>query len=124
MSESYETKLQQFVDGRTFIRLTKPIRNHADMYCDACGSLEPRNLYGLKEQDSERYFFVGSECLKWICQHGGVERRFCRENGLKAFEREIERRQAENNNDIENRATLHNIDNGSMHFIFSGNSFS
>lgn len=50
MSESYEKKLDEFVEGKTFSRLPRPVRDRADAWCDACGSLEPRLLFGLKEE--------------------------------------------------------------------------
>ena len=95
MSDAYEKKLEQFVEGRIFARLRNHIRNKADAHCDACGSLEPSSLFGLKEENSNRLFFVGSECLRQISQRGTVRRQFCREDCQAAFEREMAQRKYE-----------------------------
>ena len=95
MSAAYERRLAEFSEGKTFTRLSRPVRNRADAHCDACGSLEPRILFGLKEKESDRYFFVGAECLRWISKRGLVERRYCKESAQVAFEHEMARRRCE-----------------------------
>jgi len=92
MSQSYEEKLDEFVEGKAFSRLPRPVRDRADAWCDACGSLEPRLLFGLKEDGTDRYFFVGAECLREISQRGVVRRAFRRENINAAFGEEMARR--------------------------------
>jgi len=95
MSAAYERRLEEFIGEKIFTRLSRPVRNRADAHCDACGSLEPRILFGLKEKESDRYFFVGAECLRWISKRGSVERRYCRESAQVAFEHEMARRGCE-----------------------------
>ncbi len=95
MSDAYERKLDDFVVDKTFMRLSRPVRDRADAQCDACGSLEPRILYGLKEENTDRCFFVGAECLRKINQRGAVKRRFCRERSRTAFDIEMSKRQTE-----------------------------
>jgi hypothetical protein len=95
MSESYEKKLDEFVDGKSFSRLPHPVRDRADVWCDACGSLEPRLLFGLKEEGTGRYFFVGSECLKEISLRGVIRKGFCRQSAEVAFREEMARRRVD-----------------------------
>ncbi|MFC1999212.1 hypothetical protein ACFLXE_00450 [Chloroflexota bacterium] len=95
MSAGYEKKLEEFIEGKTFIRLSRPVRNRADAWCDACGSLEPHILFGLSDESTDRYFFVGAECLKEISQRGAIQRRYCRENAEVAFAQEMARRRLE-----------------------------
>jgi hypothetical protein len=95
MSGNYEKKLGEFVEGKTFSRLSLPLRNRADAWCDACGSLEPRLLFGLREEATERCFFVGAECLREIGRRGLVRRGFCHESPEAAFVQEMARRRLE-----------------------------
>jgi hypothetical protein len=92
MSEAYERKLDEFVEGKSFLRLRQAVRDRANGVCDACGSLEPRILYGLEEEGSDRCFFVGAECLRRISERGAVKRRYSRQSSRKAFEREMANR--------------------------------
>ena len=88
----YEQKLSQFADGKSLLRLSRPVRDRADAVCDACGSSLPRILYALKDTDSERYYFVGDTCLKELVKRGAVVRRYGRESGPQAYEVEMELR--------------------------------
>ncbi len=92
---SYERKLDEFAEGKNLIRLSRPVRDRADATCDACGSTQPRILYALKDQDSERYHFVGVTCLEELVRRGVIRRRFGRESGQVAFEEEMKRRAEE-----------------------------
>jgi hypothetical protein len=89
---TYEKKLGEFIEGKTFRRLSLPLRNRADAWCDACGSLEPRLLFGLREEATGRCFFVGAECLREIGRRGLVQRGFCPESADAAFVQEMARR--------------------------------
>ena len=71
---AYERKLSEFSEGREFVRLTRPLRDRADASCDACGSTEPRTLYALKEEGTERFYFVGHHCLGELVRRGAVRR--------------------------------------------------
>jgi hypothetical protein len=95
MPGDYENKLKEFVEGKIFSRLSRPVRNRADAHCDACGSPEPRILFGLQENNSNRFFFVGAECMRRISQFGAVQRRFSKEDGRVAFEQEMTKRRHE-----------------------------
>jgi hypothetical protein len=89
---SYEQKLAAFTEGKSLIRLPRPIRDRADICCDACGSNHPRTLYALKESSSNRHYFVGNTCLKELVKLGAILRRFGRESGQAAYEAEMKLR--------------------------------
>ena len=88
----YEQKLDDFARAKTFRRLSNPIRDRADTFCDACGSNLPRILYGLKEKQSGRYFFVGANCLTELLKRCSVQRRYLKESGRTVYDTEMERR--------------------------------
>ena len=88
----YEQKLDDFARGKTFRRLSQPIRDRADTFCDACGSNQPRILYGLKEKQSGRYFFVGANCLTELLKRCSVQRRYSKESARAAYDVELEHR--------------------------------
>ena len=89
---SYEQKLAAFTEGKGLIRLPRPIRDRADICCDACGSNHPRTLYALKESASNRHYFVGNTCLKELVKLAVILRRFGRESGQAAYETEMKLR--------------------------------
>ena len=89
---AYEQKLDDFAKGKTFRRLSQPIRDQADTFCDACGSNQPRMLYGLKEKQSDRYFFVGANCLTELLKRCAVQRRYSKESARAAYDDEMESR--------------------------------
>ena len=88
----YEQKLNEFAAGKRLRRLSRPVRDRADACCDACSSTQPRILYGLKDQDADRYFFVGATCLKELVKRGGILRGYGRDSGKAAYEAEMKRR--------------------------------
>jgi len=45
---SYEQKLATITEGRSLIRLPRPIRDKANICCDACGSNYPRTFMPLR----------------------------------------------------------------------------
>ncbi len=102
---SYERKLDEFAEGKTLVRLSRPVRDRSDATCDACGSTQPRILYALKDQDSARCYFVGVTCLKELVKRGVIRRRFGKESGQMTFDEEM-RRRAEESSD---RAGLKNL---------------
>ena len=59
----YEQRSADFANGKRLRRLARPVRDHADAFCDACGSTRPRILYVLKDSTFDRYYFVGDTCL-------------------------------------------------------------
>ena len=86
---TYQKKITEFSRGRRLLRLPRPLRDRADVSCDACGSSQPRTLYTLKDLESQRYFFVGDTCLKELARHGAVLRRYGRESGQQIYESEM-----------------------------------
>ncbi len=95
---SYEQKLAAFTEGKSLIRLPRPIRDRADSCCDACGSNHPRSLYALKDSESNRHYFVGNTCLKELVKLGVILRRFARESGQAAYENEMKLRTSDSDN--------------------------
>ncbi len=89
---SYQERIEEFANNREFKRLTRPLRDRADAICDACGSPQPRTLYGLKDVAAGRYYFVGHSCLGELSKLGVVLRSFCIDAIGQAYEREQELR--------------------------------
>ena len=94
---TYEQRLADFVKGRQFTRLSRPIRDRADGVCDACGSTQARTLFALKDEESGRYSFVGDTCLREMTRLGVILRRFGKEAAREAYEREMAQRSEEPN---------------------------
>ena len=88
----YEQRLSEFADGKKLLRLARPLRDRADALCDACGSTQPRTLYALKAEDSNRHYFVGDTCLSELVKRGAILRRYGRSSGPEAYEPEMQRR--------------------------------
>ena len=85
----YEEKITRFAQGKQFLRLSRPVRGRADALCDACGSTQPRNLYGLTDVETGRHYFVGDSCLKELMKEGYILRRFGKQSGKQAYEDEM-----------------------------------
>ena len=82
---SYEDRINEFAQGKRLIRLSRPLRDAANASCDACGSDLPRILYGLRDEASDRCYFVGDLCLKKLVktiQELGAEDTFQQSLGL------------------------------------------
>lgn len=92
---TYESKLNVFASGKTLIRLAHQVRDRADARCDACGSTQPRILTGLRDPDSDRYFFVGDTCLKELMNRRAISRGYGRSSGPAAYDAEMITRAAE-----------------------------
>ena len=92
---AYEYKLAEFAREKKLVRMSRPIRDRADVLCDACGSTQPRILYALKDTGSNRYYFVGGNCLQELVRRGAVLRRFSKESGQVAYSAEMQRRAEE-----------------------------
>ena len=88
----YEEKIARFAQDKQFLRLSRPVRNRADAVCDACGSTQPRTLYGLTDVETGRHFFVGDSCLKELVKRESILRRFGKESGKQAYEDEMQLR--------------------------------
>ena len=83
----YEEQLTEFAEGKRLRRFRGMVRNPKDPYCDACGSVLPSFLWGLKDMDADRDYFVGQSCLAAISRMHLIERPFVRASIKEAFER-------------------------------------
>ena len=88
----YLERLGEFAEGKNLIRLARPVRDRADSCCDACGSLKPRILHGLKDEQAKRYYFVGQNCLLELVKLGVISKRYGKESGSAAFDAEMANR--------------------------------
>jgi hypothetical protein len=88
----YQERLDNFAAGRRFARMRRPVRNRADAWCDACGSVQARLLFGVKDEPSGEVYFVGEHCLQGVAERGVVVRRFLRESAEEAYALRCERR--------------------------------
>ncbi len=88
----YEERLRAFAEGKRLGRLAKAVRAPKDGACDACGSTLPRTLFGLMDTMSERYYFVGQNCLSWLLETGLVAKARYRHSAEVAYRREMEMR--------------------------------
>ena len=96
---SYEQRINNFAEGKSLLRLARPIRNRADAFCDACGSAQARKLYGLADPNAERHYFVGETCLKELAKRGVILRRFGKESGQLAYAAEMKLRSLQQGHD-------------------------
>jgi hypothetical protein len=81
----YEERLDAFAEGRRFARMSRPVRNRADSWCDACGSIQARVLFGVQEQDTKEVYFVEEHCLQQLAARGAVVRRFLQLSAEEAY---------------------------------------
>jgi hypothetical protein len=88
----YEERLDAFVQGRRFARMSRPVRNRADSWCDACGSVQARVLFGVQEEASKAVYFVGEHCLQQLAERGAIVRRFLRLSAEEAYAARCEAR--------------------------------
>ena len=88
----YLERLGEFAEGKNLIRLARPVRDRADSCCDACGSLKPRILHGLKDEQAKRYYFVGQNCLLELVKLGVISKRYGKKSGSAAFDAEMANR--------------------------------
>ena len=93
MGTSYEATLREFADGKRLGRLAKAVRDPSHALCDACGSTLPRMLFGLRDGNSGRYYFVGQNCLGGLLSNGLVARARYRQSAQTAYKLEMETRQ-------------------------------
>ena len=88
----YEERLRTFAEGKRLGRLAKAVRDSENGVCDACGSTLPRTLFGLRDMESDRHYFVGQNCLAWLLETGLVARARYRHSAEVAYRREMEMR--------------------------------
>jgi hypothetical protein len=73
----YDERLEEFVRGRRFARMSKPVRNRADVWCDACGSMQARVLFGIRDESSAQVFLlVNTACNSWRHEERLFDRSF------------------------------------------------
>jgi hypothetical protein len=92
MDDSYGTRLREFAEGKRLGRLTSTVPSSREDRCDACGSSQPRTLFGVKDVVSGRCYFVGQNCLAWLIDNGMVARARYRDKATSAYNREMELR--------------------------------
>ena len=89
---NYQQRLTEFSEGKRLNRLPDTIKDFANTDCDACGSSQPRTLNVVKDRSTDRYYFLGDNCLREVMKRGTVGRRFARESGERAYQREMQSR--------------------------------
>ncbi len=82
---SYEERIQQFAQGKRLRRFRGMIRNPRNSLCDACGSSQPSYLYGLRDMETRRDYFVGMNCMARLAQLAILERPFVRVDIVTAY---------------------------------------
>jgi hypothetical protein len=92
----YEERLRAFAEGKRLGRLAKTVRDPEDGACDACGSTLPRTLFGLRDTESGRHYFVGQNCLACLLETGLVARARYRQSAEVAYRKEMEIRRSAN----------------------------
>jgi hypothetical protein len=96
----WQAKLVAFSEGKRLRRYRGMVRNPLDSTCDACGSALPNNLFGLRDTEGKRDYFVGGNCLGELSKMLVVERPFVRADIKTAYE------EARLNHRSENKADL------------------
>jgi hypothetical protein len=89
---TYEERLLAFAEGKRLGQLAKAVRDPENGVCDACGSELPRTLFGVKDTESDRCYFVGQNCLGWLKASGLVARARYRQSAEVAYRKEMESR--------------------------------
>src|SRR3989454_8726947 len=97
---SYEQTLREFAEGKRLGRLAKAVRDPLAALCDACGSALPRTLFGLRDGNSGRYYFVGQSCLGWLLANRLVARARYRQSAETAYKLEMETRRVADQTDV------------------------
>ena len=83
---TYGERLQAFAQGKRLRRFRGMLRNPRDTTCDACGSVMPNYLWGLRDMDTGAYYFVGQSCLAALSRMLVIERPFVRANIEKCYD--------------------------------------
>jgi hypothetical protein len=82
---TYEEKLWVFVQGKRLRRFRGLLRSPRSTYCDACGSTQPSHLYGLRDMETKKDFFVGASCMAKLSLMLVVERPFVKSDIIGAY---------------------------------------
>jgi hypothetical protein len=86
-SMRYEERLRAFAEGKRLRRFRGMLRNPKDSTCDACGSVMPHNLWGLRDMETGQDYFLGQSCLGNLSKMLVIERPFVRANLQTCYER-------------------------------------
>ncbi len=82
---TYEERLSAFVQGKRLRRFRGLLRMPRDSYCDACGSMLPSHLYGLRDMETTHDYFVGANCMARLSEMLVVERPFVKADIVTAY---------------------------------------
>src|SRR5947209_16551611 len=85
MTATYEERLWLFAQGKRLRRFRGLLRTPRDTYCDACGSSMPSHLFGLRDMETKRDYFVGANCMSRLSQMLVIERPFVRADIFTAY---------------------------------------
>ena len=82
---TYEERLWAFAQGKRLRRFRGLLRAPRSTYCDACGSTLPNHLYGLRDMDAKRDYFVGANCMARLSLMLVLERPFVKADIISAY---------------------------------------
>ena len=82
---TYEDRLWTFAQGKRLRRFRGLLRAPRSTYCDACGSTLPNHLYGLRDMDAKRDYFVGANCMARLSLMLVLERPFVKADIIAAY---------------------------------------
>jgi hypothetical protein len=74
-----------FARDKRLRRFRGMLRAPRDTYCDACGSSMPNHLFGLRDMDTKRDYFVGANCMSRLSQMLVLERPFVKADIVAAY---------------------------------------
>jgi hypothetical protein len=86
-TNGYEARIAAFGEGKRLRRFRGALRPAGDTSCDACGSMLPAMLYGLRDLTGGRDYFVGLSCLRQLHQLGALEQPYVRMSIANAYVR-------------------------------------
>ena len=84
---TYEERLEAFARGKRLRRFRGMIRHPKDPACDACGSVMPSHLLGLRDMETARDYFVGGSCLSALSGMLALERPYVRSDLRLSYEK-------------------------------------
>jgi hypothetical protein len=82
---TYEERLWLFAQDKRLRRFRGMLRTPRDTYCDACGSMLPSHLFGLRDMDSKQDYFIGANCMSRLSQMLVIERPFVKADIVSAY---------------------------------------
>jgi len=85
VSLTYAERLWLFARDKRLRRFRGLLRAPRDTYCDACGSSMPNHLFGLRDMDTKRDYFVGANCMSRLSRMLVLERPFVKADIVAAY---------------------------------------